>query len=166
MLVFNVCFNFAFNVEITGKLVHKLPFPRCAGGGWVWESVRLICNKKKQKNTECTFVTSVIYTWHEQPTRQQLDRFGWQLTVYLGVWWRIDGVLNAQLSGRHAHLWTTPLNYWRFPITDTLVLCNEPLSIQQMSMLSLNNFLNKDGATHYEIFRTQFSCSIRLWKDS
>lgn len=164
MLVFKVCFNFAkflLKSQVSWcRSYHFLTVLVVAG-----ESVRLICNKKKTKNTECTFVTSVIYTWHEQPTRQQLDRFGWQLTVYLGVWRRIDGVLNAQLSGRHAHLWTTPLNYWRFPITDTLVPCNEPLSIQQMSMLSLNNFLNKDGATHYEIFRTQFSCSIRLWKD-
>lgn len=47
----------------------------------------------------------------------------------------------------------------------TLVPRNEPLSILQTSMLSLNNFLNKDGAAHYEIFKTQFSCSIRLWKD-
>lgn len=128
-------------------------------------TARLQQKKQKQNNTQCTFVTSVIYTWHKQPTWQELDRFGWHLTVYLGVWRRIDGVLNAQLSDRHAHLWTTPLNHWRFPITDTLVPRNEPLSIQQMSMLSLNNFLNKDGATHYEIFRTQFSCSIRLWKD-
>lgn len=43
---------------------------------------------------------------------------------------------------------------------------NEPLSIPQMSMLSLNNFPNNDGATHDEIFRTQFSSPIRLWKDS
>lgn len=47
----------------------------------------------------------------------------------------------------------------------TLVTRNEPLSILQMSMLSLNNFLYKDGAMHYEIFRTQFSGSISLWKD-
>lgn len=41
---------------------------------------------------------------------------------------------------------------------------NRPLSILQTSVLSLNNFLNKDGAAHHEIFTTQFSCSSRLRK--
>lgn len=41
---------------------------------------------------------------------------------------------------------------------------NRPLSILQTSVLSLNNFLNKDGAAHHEIFTTQFSRSSRLRK--
>lgn len=48
---------------------------------------------------------------------------------------------------------------WEISNYLTLVPRNRPLSIPQMSMLSLNNFLNKDGAAHYEIFTTQFSCS-------
>lgn len=44
----------------------------------------------------------------------------------------------------------------------TPLLHNRPLSILQTSVLSLNNFLNKDGAAHHEIFTTQFSCSSRL----
>lgn len=44
----------------------------------------------------------------------------------------------------------------------TPLLRNRPLSILQTSVLSLNNFLNKDGAAHHEIFTTQFSCSSRL----
>lgn len=63
------------------------------------------------------------------------------------------------------HLQMTPFETWEISNYWTLVPRNRPLSILQMNMLSLNNFLNKDGAAHYEIFTTQFSCSTRLWKD-
>lgn len=65
----------------------------------------------------------------------------------------------------YAHLWKTPSKTWEISNYLTLVPRNRPLSILKMSMLSLNNFLNKDVAAHYEIFTTQFSCSARLWKD-
>lgn len=64
-----------------------------------------------------------------------------------------------------AHLRMTPLETREISNYGTLVPRNRPLSILQMNMLSLNNFLNKNGSAHYEIFTTQFSCSTRLWKD-